>query len=301
MLKTTGRALAFVCVMASGATLAEAQASRTWVSGVGDDANPCSRTAPCKTFAGAISKTAAKGEINVLDPGGFGAVTITKSISIISDIPLGGILASLTSGVIVNAAATDVVVLRGLNINGFGNGLNGVRFLAGAELHVEDCEIYGFTQEGIRVATSTAAKVFVKDTIVRNNVGAAAGGILLSRTGVGSVQATLERVRTVGNRYGVRVEDAARATVVGSTASGNGTNGYVTSGAAFMTLQDSVASDNINNGINSGVGGTIRIGNMVVTGNGTGLTGGGAILSFGNNVVAGNGTDGLPTGILPLQ
>ena len=65
-------------------SLAHAQATRTWVSGVGDDANPCSRTAPCKTFAGAISKTAAGGEINVLDPGGFGAVTITKSITISS-------------------------------------------------------------------------------------------------------------------------------------------------------------------------------------------------------------------------
>ena len=133
---------------------------------------------------GGDRKTAAKGEINVLDPGGFGAVTITKSISIISDIPQGGILASLTTGLIVNAAADGIVVLRGLNINGFGNGINGVRFLAGAELHVEDCEIYGFAQEGIRVAASTAAKVFIKDTIVRNNVGAAAGGILLSRTGV---------------------------------------------------------------------------------------------------------------------
>jgi hypothetical protein len=61
---------------------AQAQATRTWVSGVGDDANPCSRTAPCKTFAGAISKTAPRGEINALDPGGFGAVTITKAITI---------------------------------------------------------------------------------------------------------------------------------------------------------------------------------------------------------------------------
>src|SRR3954452_3521594 len=69
-----------------------AQATRTWVSGVGDDANPCSRTAPCKTFAGAISKTADKGEISVLDPGGFGAVTITKGITINGEGTLAGIL-----------------------------------------------------------------------------------------------------------------------------------------------------------------------------------------------------------------
>src|SRR5205814_3945124 len=112
---------------------AQAQATRTWVSGVGDDANPCSRTAPCKTFAGAISKTATKGEINVLDPGGFGAVTITKSISIIAEGFLAGVLASSTNGVninIVNATATDVLVLRGLDINGNGTGFTGVNIIS---------------------------------------------------------------------------------------------------------------------------------------------------------------------------
>src|ERR1700756_2338676 len=95
-----------------------AAASRTWVSGVGDDANPCSRTAPCKTFAGAISKTDPGGEISVLDPGGYGAVTITKSISIITEGGSGeaGILASGTNGITVNAGASDVVILRGLVI-----------------------------------------------------------------------------------------------------------------------------------------------------------------------------------------
>ena len=301
MLKTTGKALAFVCVLAGGANWAEAQASRTWVSGVGDDANPCSRTAPCKTFAGAISRTAPKGEINIIDGAGFGAVTITKSISIVAEGATGGILASLTTGVIVNAGAADVVVLRGLDINGFGNGINGIRFLAGAELHVENCQIYGFTGKGISVESATASQIFVKDTDIHTNVGTNGGGILLSRTGVGSVKATIERVRTNGNRFGIRVEDATRATVVGSTASGNNTNGFIASGSAFLTLDGSVASDNVNNGINSGAGATVRISNMVVTGNGTGLSGGGAILSFGNNQVVGNGVDGSPTGSLGLQ
>jgi hypothetical protein len=89
---------------------ANAQATRTWVSGVGDDANPCSRTAPCKTFAGAISKTAFGGEINVLDPGGFGAVTITKSISILSQFE-AGVLVSGTNGIVVSVAASDKVLL----------------------------------------------------------------------------------------------------------------------------------------------------------------------------------------------
>src|SRR3954471_11784100 len=81
---------------------AQAQATRTWVSGVGDDANPCSRTAPCKTFAGAISKTAAKGEINCLDPGGFGTLNITKSITVNCENTLGGVLSAGVTGFIVN-------------------------------------------------------------------------------------------------------------------------------------------------------------------------------------------------------
>ena len=118
---------------------ASAQATRTWVSGVGDDVNPCSRTAPCKTFAGAISKTAAGGEINCLDPGGFGAVTITKSITIDCTGTLGGILASSTTGVIVNGAGA-IVNLRGLEINGGPPnlpGVNGIRYLQGARLNVD--------------------------------------------------------------------------------------------------------------------------------------------------------------------
>jgi hypothetical protein len=111
------------------ATPAAAQSTRTWVSGVGDDANPCSRTAPCKTFAGAISKTAPSGEINCLDPGGFGAVTITKSITISCEIGTAGVLVAGTNGIVVNAAATDVVTLNGLDFEGLGTGLAGINFI----------------------------------------------------------------------------------------------------------------------------------------------------------------------------
>src|SRR5215218_6852512 len=121
-------------------------ATRTWVSGVGDDANPCSRTAPCKTFAGAISKTAVRGEIDTLDPGGFGAITITKSITIDGGIGpgLGGILASGTSGVIINAASTDTVTLRNLSINGGGSGIAGIRILSAGTVVIENCAIFNF-------------------------------------------------------------------------------------------------------------------------------------------------------------
>src|SRR5512142_1677847 len=121
----------FVLLLASSGVVS-AQATRTWVSGVGDDANPCSRTAPCKTFAGAISKTAAGGEINCLDPAGYGTVTITKAITIYCEGVVGSILGSGTNGVNVNAAATDHIVLRGLDIEGAGTGLKGVNILQAA-------------------------------------------------------------------------------------------------------------------------------------------------------------------------
>src|SRR5436853_7870893 len=117
-MKTLGRIVVGTLFVLVSASAARAQATRTWVSGVGDDANPCSRTAPCKTFAGAISKTAAAGEISVLDPGGFGTVTITKSITIDGDGTLAGVLASLSNGVTVSnlAPANTVVTLRNLSI-----------------------------------------------------------------------------------------------------------------------------------------------------------------------------------------
>src|SRR5713226_8508420 len=150
-----------VCLACS--TLANAQACRTWVSGVGDDANPCSRTAPCKTFAGAISKTAPGGEINALDPGGFGAVTITKSISIEAVGVTAGVLVSGTNGIVVNAGPNDVVVLRGLTLEGLGTSLAGINFISGGVLHVENCTINNFTN-GINFNPSMDAMLFVKDT-----------------------------------------------------------------------------------------------------------------------------------------
>src|SRR5829696_3406389 len=143
----------------AGSSAAQAQATRTWVSGVGDDVNPCSRTAPCKTFAGAISKTAAGGEIDALDPGGFGAVTVTKSLLIdgTNGQGFGSILASGTNGVVINdsltaAPNTIVVRLRNLSINGAGTtlGTNGISFVSGSALHVENCRILNGTGDGIR-------------------------------------------------------------------------------------------------------------------------------------------------------
>src|SRR5215207_1236321 len=159
-IRFTLKAFAFLAFTFAFATAAQAQATRTWVSGVGDDVNPCSRTAPCKTCAGAISKTAAGGEISTLDPGGFGAVTITKNLTIVGTTGqgYGSILASSVNGVNVNDSATAspntiVVTLRNLSINGAGTmlGLNGINFTSGRRLNVEDCQIINFSNAGINV------------------------------------------------------------------------------------------------------------------------------------------------------
>jgi len=155
---------------------ASAQATRTWVSGVGDDANPCSRTAPCKTFAGAISKTATGGEINCLDPGGFGGLTIIKSISILCDHTEAGALVSGTNAFIVNLPATGEVYLRGIDFEGLGTGLNAIRMIGGGKLMVEKSIIRNFTQNGIDVA-GASARVFINDvTIISNNNGVSITG-----------------------------------------------------------------------------------------------------------------------------
>jgi hypothetical protein len=143
---------------------ASAQATRTWVSGVGDDANPCSRTAPCKTFAGAISKTANGGEINCLDPGGFGGVTIGKSLTIKCHYTEGGVLVSGTNAIVINATSTDTVTLKGLDINGIGTGaltsLTGVKVLGAAKVNLIDNEIYRF-QDGVVIAPTTPSTTAV--------------------------------------------------------------------------------------------------------------------------------------------
>lgn len=300
------RVVVFLTLMLAASQVAHAQATRTWVSGVGDDANPCSRTAPCKTFAGAISKTAARGEINVLDPGGFGGVTITKSISIVAEGATAGVLVSGTNGIVINAGANDVVVLRGLDFEGLGTGLNGIRFLAGGVLHVEDCTINNFGGNpgiGIAFQPSGSSRLVVVDTVVRNNFTAGTGGgILIQPTGAGSAIAALDNVRSDRNIFGLKAQGNATVTVTHSVFSSNNFAG-IWAESATITVDSSQISNSAANGVlSNGAGATIRIGSSVVSGNGTGLaaSGGGALLTFGFNKVAGNTADGAPTGSVPL-
>jgi hypothetical protein len=186
------RFLATIAITAGFATAAQAQATRTWVSGVGDDANPCSRTAPCKTFAGAISKTATGGEINVLDPGGFGGVTITKAITISSECFEAGVLVSGTNGIIVNAPAGATVMLKGLDIEGLGTGLNGVNILSASKVTIQKCTVRNFTQNGVNVAGPAGTRVVIQDSIILdNNNGVSIAGNPAGSVNVGIVLRTL--------------------------------------------------------------------------------------------------------------
>jgi hypothetical protein len=263
---------------AVAAAPAHAQATRTWVSGVGDDANPCSRTAPCKTFPGAISKTAAGGEINCLDSAGFGGVTITKSMALVCDGVVGGILASGTFGITINGAGAEVIV-RGLAINGGPPtipGTNGIRFLQGNSLLVQDTQIYGFNAangNGILVnpTAGTLKVTILNSTITHNGTAANGNGISIAPTGSAAVRAVLQNV-TVSNNF------------VGVSA-----NGLVN-----VQIDASSISSNLSTGIESVGGGGVRVGRSMIVSNAGSATTGTGVLSYLDNQINNNGTDTTP-------
>ena len=216
---------------------AQAQASRTWVSGVGDDVNPCSRTAPCKTFAGAISKTAARGEINCLDPAGFGAVTITKAITIDCEHTLGSILAAGTNGVVVNVQAADKVTLIGLRIEGFGTGLNGIRMVGAGSVDIFNSRIRGFTNNAISVAGAANAGVLVEDTTLSNSL----GGIEVNGAGGVSNAAVLNRVTMIRNKdFAVKVGATSIAILNESVLAGSTASIIAVAGATVQSYGNNV-------------------------------------------------------------
>jgi hypothetical protein len=289
-------AFGMVCVSMLGAAPANAQATRTWVSGVGDDANPCSRTAPCKTFAGAISKTAVNGEINCLDPGGYGAVTITKSITIDCEDTQGSILASLTTGVIVNiTAATDTlkqVRLRGISINGAGNGIRGINFIAGSSLHLDEMFIQGFVNEGV-LMNSAGGDLTIRDSNITGNQGSGIRTLSTTAGSAGIIHVSVTRTTVDRNQQGIRFEGNSFGVVSNSTASNNTLNGFVvfpaSVGGAEMNIVDSTANNNKQFGVfagGTGQSGVARIFNVTAFHNSTNqlqINAGGSILSNTHN------------------
>jgi len=296
---TSLKSLILLITVLSLPLIASAQATRTWVSAVGDDVNPCSRTAPCKTFAGAIFKTSVGGEINVLDPGGFGAVTISKSITIDAGQQFGSILAPSVTGIIINiTAATDsakTVRLRGLAINGVGTAVDGIRIAAARQVFIEDVLVEGVSQHGINVI-APGVYVSVARSTIRN---AAKFGINVEPPGPTSTAS-------------LAMESTSVSTCQAGLFAGRGTIATVRD-SAFLHNETGVASQESDvalvecmvahgdRGLMARANSAIRISLTTVTRNQTGLvvTSGGKIISFKNNIVHGNGTDGAPTNTFP--
>jgi hypothetical protein len=291
---------------------AHAQATRTWVSGVGDDANPCSRTAPCKTYAGAISKTATNGEINCLDPGGFGSLTITKSISVVCDYTEGGVLANGVFGFNINAPAGSIVTLKGQDVECVGTGTNGVQVLGvGVTVHIHkfqirNCRASGGNGNGILVGNSSGtAKVLVADSYITDNGGSLSNaGLLIKSTGGASANVSVNRVQFEGNTNGIFFDGAGGAgvsnlSVKDSVLGGSSTNGIAVSstGGVFKALVDSTMIS-LNVGVGAAVAGasaTLLLGTNTITANGTGVSNsGGTLQSFKNNQIGVNASDGTP-------
>jgi hypothetical protein len=286
------------------AVSAQAQ-SRTWVSGVGDDLNPCSRTAPCKTFAGAISKTATGGEINCLDPNGAGAVTITKSISIVCDYTEAGVLATGTNGIIVNAPAGSIVTLKGLDVECNVTGLNGISMInVGVVLHIHKVQVRncrGASGNGIRIIpSSNSAEVYIADSYITDNGSSATtAGILVNPSSTGSVVLTVNRTQLENNSAGISANIAAGGTgsikgmVRDSLVAGSANNGITTSsaGASVVLMVDNTAV--VGNGfglVASGSGAGQLVGRSSLTGNTTAVSASapGTVLSYGDNLVNNN-------------
>ncbi len=251
-------------------TFSFAQATRTWVSGVGDDINPGSRTAPCKTFAGAISKTATGGEINVMDPGGFGAVTITHSITIDGSGTFASILSSGTNGIIINGGADAVITIRHLFINGAGTGIDGIKIISARKVIIEDCTLTNFTQKGIEVNTTNSCTVLLSNVIIHN------------------------------------AEDAIAITDPGGTVIINGCSfqSISSAGINLMSGESTVGNSNISDcgtGVMAAAKTTVSLFNNVISNNLTDLQTTGTIASAGNNLMVGNKMQGTITSGIKLQ
>jgi hypothetical protein len=301
----TINALAVLVFTLAFASLAQAQASRTWVSGVGDDANPCSRTAPCKTFAGALSKTAANGEIDCLDPGGFGAVTINKSLTIdgTHGAGFGSVLVNGTPGIQITAG-TGTVRLRNLAITGIGLGTIGIRVVSAAAVYIEGCLVQDFTSRGISDERAASGTLYITDTIVRNTSG---NDIVVVPTAAATVNANLDDVHAEGSgtNSGIVLDGSAatiKATIKGSFGTGNAGVGLFTTGGVDVMVEGCVFSHNAT-GIQAIAPAVIKLSNSTITYNtANSIVGPAQVSSAQDNIIQANGGGNQqPTGPILAQ
>jgi hypothetical protein len=268
---------------------AYAQATRTWVSGTGDDnnsiSNGCSRTAPCKTFAAAISVTDINGEIDCIDPGGFGTLTINKSITIDCSGTFGGIVAAGVNGITINLASGSdplkSVVLRGLSINGAGSGsqagLRGVSIVSATLVTLDHVAIENFTQQGVADVRTTPGRLFIRNSVIRNNAGV---GILAA--GTTGTNVSIENTHSINNALGLATGAGNAVKITRSVFSGNSVGVEADAGA-----QVGVDSTTVNfNGIGLQTGGTIWFADTDISFNTAAASG--PTISFGDNKIYAN-------------
>jgi hypothetical protein len=303
MNRNTLIAVISIALAAFSASPAAAQNARSFVSGHGNDANSCLYAAPCRTFAGAYPKTNAGGEISVLDPAGFGPLTITHALSIVND-GVGEasiVLVAAGSAITINAGASDAVSLRGLTLDGSGTtNTSGIVFNSGAALTVQNCVVRHFNGVGINFQPNAASNLAVSNSLLADN---AFDGVLIAPTGAGAVTAALNRVEMNNNgRYGIGISGGfatggtVDATVFESVAAKIAGFGYYVSTSATMpatlTLVRSVAANNSGGIFASGAGATARLAQSAVIANttfGWSALNSGVIASYGDNYIDGNG------------
>ena len=294
--KSFAAAIAVASALFAFSAPAHAQATRTWVSGVGNDADPCSRTAPCKTFAGAIFKTATNGIINCIDSGAFGTVTITKSITIDCHDVFASILNAspqdqpgTTTGVIINVGVDPkdplrTVRLRNIDISGSGSGNVGISILSAAAVILEDIEVTGNVKHGITDTRSDGNTMLtIKNTVIANNGGTGIAAAAQMNTLV------LDNVQSNKNDYGLALAKTNTATIARSVFSNNKTAGIETDPGGQLMLDSSIVSYNLT-GIAAN-GGAVGFANSNIAFNGTAITG--ATTTFGNSRIFGNAAPGV--------
>jgi hypothetical protein len=299
--------IALVCAaFVFGAATLHAQATRTWVSGVGDDVNPCSRTAPCKTFAGAISKTAEGGEIDALDPAGYGTLTISKAMtvdggtgsgwaSVLNSGGISGFNVNITTGTHVNDA---VVILRNITIQGASQaptlgGLNGINIIKVNRMFVYNCHVENQTGTGIKQNVTTSTDLYVRDCDF-SNVGIG----INSTNGGGTLVLEADNINVQGSTSGVVLNSGGSFEFVNNSTLSRNTGGQAAQAASGSTLNLMNTRFHANTtAINALAGSTVRVNLCEFFDNATAFGGtASSIQSGGNNKLAGNAASITPTG-----
>jgi hypothetical protein len=290
--------LSSVAAHANGPVKAGTPSTRTYVSGSGNDTNPCTFSAPCQTLQTAFALTLAGGEIFVLNSANYGPVTINKAVTITSEGAVAGILATSGAAITISAGANDVVNLRGLGLDGANSGSVGIQFISGKSLTVQKSFVRNFTNSGINFAPSGISMLSVSDTSVTNN---GSNGLLVS-SGSAAVNGALTRVIASGNGVGILASGSGVSLAVSDTVANNNTYGIGANSSAVM-VRNTTTSNNLIGIAADQPGAIVRIGDSTITANGTGwqATNSGQVQSYGNNNVGGNNADGVATTTLALH